>query len=212
MQMFDWLISDHHLGEQNMEIMQRPFKDDAEMFGTIKANHNRIVKPSDKVLVIGDIVSKRANNPDHWLKSVSQLNGKKTLIRGNHDENWTLEQLLTVFDVVVPEGFGIEFDAPNPGGKPISCYATHYPTQGRAERFNLVGHIHSAWKYQKNMLNCCVDVHSFTPMHINKIAFFFTAIERFYDDDVWCATNTINFIHETTRGKKGSYFQKKAEV
>jgi calcineurin-like phosphoesterase family protein len=207
--LFDFIISDLHLGETRMEIMQRPYVDDCAMFVDIRAKHNKLVQPHQKVLIVGDIVSKSAPDREHWLSQVSLLNGHKTLIRGNHDEPFTTEQLLSVFDEVIPEGDGIEFDVRDDAkNRIIACYATHYPTQGRVDRFNIVGHIHSAWKYQKNMLNVCVDVHHFAPIPIVKIPFYLTAIESFYDDDVWVADNPINATYNDSRGKKGTYFSK----
>ena len=89
----------------------------------------------------------------------------------------------------------------------VPCYITHYPTQGVANAFNLVGHIHAAWKYQLNMLNIGVDVHHFCPVDIESIPFHKTAVEKYYDDDVWVAYHNINTQYQGKRGKAGSYFQ-----
>lgn len=204
--MFDFILSDHHLGETRMEIMQRPFANPEDMFQTILTNHNAVVKENSKVLFNGDIVSNAAKDKKYWLKRVKELNGIKTLIRGNHDQSFALEELLEVFDTVIPEGDGIDFEVKDKDAdRTIYCFATHYPTRSKTDKFNIVGHIHSAWKYQKNMLNVSCDVHSFIPMKTSKIPFFLTAIEKFYDDDVWVANHPANKIH-MERGKKGSYF------
>jgi hypothetical protein len=88
----------------------------------------------------------------------------------------------------------------------IPCYFTHYPTTGREDRFNIVGHIHATWKYQLNSLNVGVDVHHFRPVEASTIPFHKTAIEKFYDQDVWVAYNPINANYRNVRGKPGSYF------
>lgn len=198
--MFDFVTADWHLGETRMEIMQRPYTTPHLMLDDIKAKHNDLVKPDDKVLVVGDVISNHANNPYAWLEEVSALNGIKTLIRGNHDKMFTNKELSKYFDEIVPESGGISFAVGD-----IDCYATHYPTRGRKDRFNLVGHIHGAWKYQLNMLNVGCDVHHFMPLPIFKIPFFFTAIKNFYDDDVWVGYNELNTMYRSLRGKKGSY-------
>lgn len=204
-----WITADWHHGETRLELMNRPYKSAVEMFFNIREKHNALVSPEDRVIVVGDAISKAANNPMKWLNMVKQLNGVKTLIRGNHDDQFSTEQLEDVFDIVVPEGNGIEIDAPVVGGEPIHCYATHYPTQGRADRFNIVGHVHAAWKFQLNSMNVGVDCNHFRPVSIKDIPFFYKAICEFYDNDVWVANHPVNSSYIGVRGKKGTYFQKK---
>ena len=91
----------------------------------------------------------------------------------------------------------------------IECYATHYPTRGKWNEFNLVGHIHSAWKYQLNMFNIGVDANHFYPVDLETVPFHISAISGFYDQDVWVAYNEINKFYENKRGKSGSRFDEK---
>lgn len=106
------------------------------------------------------------------------------------------------FEQIIPEGEGIEIDVVG-----IKCYITHYPSQARSHLFNLVGHIHSAWRYQLNMFNVGVDANHFAPVDMDKtIPFLLNAITNFYDDDVFAAYNDANTQYRNTRGKKGSYF------
>lgn len=193
-----WITADWHLGESRFEIMQRPFTSVTEHVETLIKNHNALVKPDDEVIVVGDVCYKE--HPD-WLEVVKQFNGNKTLVRGNHDAVFTDDQLRPYFDLIVKEGDGIELDLGFP------AYATHYPTRGRPDRFNLVGHIHSAWKVQLNMLNVGVDVNHFRPLDLDKIRFFLQAISDFYDDDVWVAGDPINLDYASSRGKRGTYFK-----
>lgn len=138
----------------------------------------------------------------NFLKKLNYLTAKKTLIRGNHDKVFTQKELNPYFDTIVEEGNGIVVDA---GG--IDCYVTHYPTEGREYIFNLVGHIHSAWKYQLNMFNVGIDVNNFKPINLDKIPFHFKAITEFYDRDVWVAYDKINANYFGTRGKQNTYFR-----
>jgi hypothetical protein len=94
----------------------------------------------------------------------------------------------------------------------IKCYATHYPTQGRKDRFNLVGHIHGGWKYCLNSLNIGVDVHHFRPVNLKSIPFHYKAICEYYDEDMWAAYNDINAAYIGKRGKKGTYFRPSTET
>lgn len=195
-----WITADWHLGEDRFDLMGRPFRTIDEMIDTLVTNHNNLVYPDDEVFVVGDVCYQK--RPE-YLCRVADFHGKKTLIRGNHDRVISDEEFLKYFDRVVPEGAGIDLDIEG-----IPCYLTHYPTTAKQERFNLVGHIHAAWKYQLNMLNIGVDVHHFRPVNLDTIPFHFKAICEYYDQDVWVGYSPINEIYRNIRGKAGSYFKK----
>ena len=193
-----WLTADWHLGEDRFELMGRPFTSSLDHIGHLINEHNALVAADDLVYVVGDACYQKS--PES-LKYVSQFNGKKILIRGNHDKVFTDDQLAPYFTAVVDEGQGVETEVDG-----IPCYITHYPTEGRVDRFNLVGHIHAAWKYQLNMFNVGIDANHFLPVNIKTIPNHFKAICEFYDEDVWCAYNKINAQYAGKRGKKGRYF------
>jgi calcineurin-like phosphoesterase family protein len=196
-----WFTADWHLGEDRFELMGRPFKTQKDMVEEIRCNHNALVAPYDLVYIIGDVCYQKA--PD-FLKHVSNFNGRKILIRGNHDAVFSNDQLKPYFEHIVEDGGGLELDV---NGLP--CYLTHYPSLARKDRFNLVGHIHSAWKVQLNSLNVGVDANHFRPVDSEKIKFFLTTISDHYDADVWTAYSDANKEHYQNRGKKSSYFTKK---
>lgn len=58
----------------------RPFSSTEEMDETLVDNWNKVVHPKDTVYHLGDVVIARRN-----LQTVKRLNGRKILIRGNHD-------------------------------------------------------------------------------------------------------------------------------
>jgi len=58
----------------------RPFSSNEEMDETMVERWNKIVKPGDTVYHLGDVVINRKS-----LEIVKRLNGKKRLVRGNHD-------------------------------------------------------------------------------------------------------------------------------
>ena len=198
-----WLTADWHLGEGRFDLMQRPFKTILEHNKTIIDRHNEVVKKDDLVYVVGDVVYQKAAEPDLVMRWLNHMNGRKILIRGNHDRVFSDEQFAPYFESVIPDGEGLELEIEG-----IPCYITHYPTQGRADRFNLVGHIHGAFKFQLNMLNVGVDVHHFRPVNFKEIPFYLRAITEFYDNDVWIAYNEINSRYIDSRGKRSAYFQK----
>lgn len=198
--MATWLTADWHLGEDRFEIMGRPFQTVDQHVNTLVANHNAVVAKDDTVYMIGDVCYQK--KPE-FLDRAALFHGKKTLIRGNHDRPITDAQFKKYFEHVVPEGMGIDLQVED-----VKVYLTHYPTRGREDRFNLVGHIHGAWKYQLNSLNVGVDVHHFRPVNLDTIPFHFKAVCEFYDNDVWVGYDPINFIHRANRGKKTCYFPK----
>jgi calcineurin-like phosphoesterase family protein len=203
--MSTFFIGDTHFGEPRMKIMQRPFVDAKQNFEVMLANFNAIVKPDDLVIHVGDVVCMRQEDPKSWLSAIGAFNGRKWLIRGNHDVIFTDEEFSPYFEKIIRHGDGIEMNI-EAGDKPIPIYVTHYPTRSRVDRFNIVGHIHSAWKYQKNMLNVGVDAHHYRPVPEEDIAFYLAAVTNFYDDDVWVANHPANAAYDETRGKKGNYF------
>ena len=196
-----FITGDWHIGESRMNIMQRPFTSPDDMINTLIHNDNQIVTPYYIVIMVGDVCYQKT---PQYLPRVNDFHGHKILIRGNHDRIFTDDELYPYFEQVISEGEGMDMDIHN-----IPCYITHYPTQGKKDRLNLVGHIHGAWKYQLNMLNVGVDVHHFQPISIESIPFHFEAITQHYDDDVWAAYHDINASYQGHRGKKESYFNAK---
>lgn len=82
-----FLISDLHLGHANIckflredGTKVRPWDDVRDMDEAIITAWNEIVRPNDKIYDLGDCVMKRKDLP-----LIGKLNGKKRLIRGNHD-------------------------------------------------------------------------------------------------------------------------------
>lgn len=83
-----FLISDTHFGHASIlkffrrdgSTKVRHFADVDEMNEAMVENWNRVVKPTDKVYHLGDVVI-----PRKALSFVKRLNGEKILIKGNHD-------------------------------------------------------------------------------------------------------------------------------
>jgi calcineurin-like phosphoesterase family protein len=83
-----FVISDTHFGHTNswekFKLADgsplRPFTSTEEMDETMIERWNAKVKPSDTVYHLGDVVINKK-----YLNLVSRLNGRKILIRGNHD-------------------------------------------------------------------------------------------------------------------------------
>lgn len=113
-------------------------------------NWNAIVSASDEVIVVGDFsLSKEAVEAYSGL-----LNGKKTLVKGNHDRTQAL-YLANGWHAVHPrmcvtiKGLG-----------QIQVQHIPYKTDG----YLLCGHVHDKWKRRKNTLNMSVEQWDYKPV------------------------------------------------
>jgi calcineurin-like phosphoesterase family protein len=106
----------------------RPWDNIEEMDEALVENWNRVVRPKDKVLHLGDVVINRRALPICW-----RLNGTKILVKGNHDV-FRLEEYTPYFKDIL-------------GAKQFDSYIlTHipvHPSQMGRFKGNIHGHLHS---------------------------------------------------------------------
>lgn len=82
-----FFTSDLHFGHENIiKLCNRPYQSTPDMDEILISNWNNRVRNSDIVYVLGDFAWKHIHEP--YLK---KLNGRKILIRGNHDESYQYE-------------------------------------------------------------------------------------------------------------------------
>ena len=98
-----FLISDTHFGHSNILTFKtedgspvRKFDSVLEMDTYIMENWNRVVGEDDKVYHLGDVCM---SNFTHMKRIFDYLNGRKVLIKGNHD-NHKLSQYSQIFSDV----------------------------------------------------------------------------------------------------------------
>ena len=96
-----FLTSDTHFGHAGVcrflnsdGSKLRPWDNPDDMDEAMIANWNNTVSPNDKVYHLGDVVINR-----RALKTLSKLNGRKVLIKGNHDI-FRINEYLEYFDDV----------------------------------------------------------------------------------------------------------------
>jgi len=94
-----WFVGDLHLGHNNIIKFTkndgsrlRPFDDIDHHDETLIKNFNELVDPKDRVYFLGDLVMSRKHIP-----KIARFNGRKKLIKGNHDI-FKLEDYLPYFD------------------------------------------------------------------------------------------------------------------
>jgi len=155
-----FVISDTHFGHAAMLGFKddkgnpaRTFASCEEMDQTMEDNWNSVVRPQDKVYHLGDVAIQKK-----FLSVVGRLNGKKSLVMGNHDIFDAVEYLKWFKNV---RGVKV-FD---------NHLFTHMPVV-KAGRFiaNVHGHTHLNEMEDSWYKNVCVEHTNYTPVpwHIVK--------------------------------------------
>lgn len=79
-----FFIADTHFCHKNsIEFNNRPFCSIEEMNKTLINNWNNVVKSEDEVFILGDFLVRGSGTDANEI--LRKLNGKKYLIKGNHD-------------------------------------------------------------------------------------------------------------------------------
>lgn len=142
-----WFTSDTHYHHKNIiKYCNRPFETVEQMNDVLIEEYNKVVGPDDIVYHLGDFSFCPSSEVENIL---SQLNGRKTLIHGNHDDRrvtgasgWYETCSSLLIDL---------------GG--VSIRLHHYP-KGRdkyTETFYLHGHTHNTIPPTSSSLDVGVD-------------------------------------------------------
>lgn len=127
--MFRAFFSDPHFGHANIiEQCNRPFSSVEDMEATMVANYNKLVRPGDVVLWLGDCIMK--GSQDKRRELVGSMNGHKVLLLGNHDLPAPAMARLG-FDLVLKEAV-LNIDG-------ITCRVSHYPDWSPSVVHGVVG-------------------------------------------------------------------------
>jgi calcineurin-like phosphoesterase family protein len=186
-----FVISDHHLGHQNSwEKFKledgsplRPFTSNEEMNETMIERHNAKVKEHDTVYFLGDVVINKK-----YLELVKRMNGRKILVRGNHDIFKDEEYREVGFEQL--HGVRVFVD---------KFILSHIPLHPDCvtERFrvNVHGHLHAnqvmswqvidediVYKPDPRYLCVCVEQTDYTPLHFDEVE---ERIQDRWDDSVY---------------------------
>jgi calcineurin-like phosphoesterase family protein len=173
-----FVISDHHLGHTNSwekftlsdGSPLRPFTSTEEMNETMIERHNAKVKEQDTVYFLGDVVINKK-----YLELVKRMNGRKILVRGNHDifkdEDYREVGFQQIHGVRV---FVDKFI--------LSHIPLHPDCVSERFRVNVHGHLHAnevmswqvidediVYKPDPRYLCVCVEQTDFTPLHFDEV-------------------------------------------
>lgn len=170
-----YFTADTHFFHSNIiNLSKRPFKDIDEMNRILIQNWNSYVTQYDEIYILGDFIFK--GDAQQANKLLKTLNGKKYLIRGNHDnylndDNFDKDAFEWIKDYHV-----LDY-------KKRKFVLFHYPILEWAGFFrdsiHLYGHVHNSVKdpeqkkrldiLGKHALNVGVDVNNFFPVSIENI-------------------------------------------
>lgn len=154
-----WLISDTHFFHKKIiEYCSRPFSSIEEMNETFIQNWNSKVKKDDTIYHLGDF----ALGKNNLQELLSRLNGRKILIRGNHDAKGVNRYYEAGFECV----------SKNPIIINGNIILSHRPVTGNIGYFkNIHGHCHWIGKedIDNNHYDVSVDRTEFYPKLLDDI-------------------------------------------
>lgn len=158
-----WLISDLHLNHRNIiEYCNRPFSSVEEMNRELIKNWNSVVKNSDRVFCLGDFC---LSGKDKVIELGNKLNGRKTLILGNHDSCSLKTYYNAGFEMVSKYSICLEYKKIILSHKPIEYIPFGF--------INIHGHIHNKkikeFTDSKGYFNVSADCINFTPICLDSI-------------------------------------------
>lgn len=164
-----FFVADTHIGHplviSDKIRAPRPFASIQEHDDTLVALWNSVVRPADTVWHLGDFAHKCTEA--HALKVFRRLNGRKLLIRGNHDgvsENlpWA-EPVRDVARIHIPLAEG------GSQGIWLSHYAHRvWPRMHRGD-IHLYGHSHGSLPGTASSTDVGVDCWDFAPVGLERI-------------------------------------------
>jgi len=158
-----YLIADLHFGHESIiKYENRPFRDVSHMDETIIRNWNQTVSKTDLVIVAGDV---SFYDKDKTAAIVRRLQGRKILVRGNHDARssaWWVEAGFAEVSsnpIIINDWFVVSHEPP------------HY-TNEAMPYFFIYGHVHSSEMYRTiTRQTACVSAErwDFTPVLLETI-------------------------------------------
>ena len=159
-----WYTGDTHYFHKNIiKYCNRPFKNVEEMNSVMVERWNEVVKKKDTVYHVGDF----GLGSYAMLKEIfDRLNGRKIIIRGNHDRSIT--SLLKMGWEVHKQPFILDNDIVITHNPIVDSSIKTYQYLLRSE-VNICGHVHEKWKRKGNSYNVGVDVWKFRPVSLDEI-------------------------------------------
>ncbi len=158
--MATYLTSDLHLNHRSVQKTLRPaFASTDEHDEYIIRKYNEIIGEDDKVYILGDLGFSPATALDPLVR---RLNGRKTLIIGNHDQ----------LNDAKYHSMGIDEVVRHPLYLTDSIVLSHIPLREALDNpfvINVHGHLHGSALDLPNFINVNVDVCGYEPVRLDLI-------------------------------------------
>lgn len=158
-----YFTADLHLGHLNiLQHADRPFSSVEKMDTAIINNWNSVVTQNDTVVIVGDFAWK---NHKRYLQA---LNGKKILIKGNHDKMAAsaancFEGIYDIRTIKLKNNIEV-----------VCChYCMESWSKSHHGAFHVYGHSHGRKQEDIGMLRCDVgvDVWNYFPVHADMLIY-----------------------------------------
>lgn len=167
-----WFVGDLHLGHEGMVRFTdkdgkkiRPFSTVEEHDHALISNINSVVKPADRLYFLGDVVINRRH-----LGQIAAINGRKKLIKGNHDI-FHLSDYTPYFEDIVAYRIYPKLSV-------IMSHIPVHPNQLEHRfKWNVHGHLHSNLVLggahplmpDERYINLCPEHTKFMPVSMDEI-------------------------------------------
>ena len=158
-----FFTADMHFGHANiMKYENRPFTSVEAMDNVMIQNWNNAISKHDRVIVAGDVSFYRK---EKTAEIIQQLNGRKTLVKGNHDQRNTRWWMDIGFDevsshpIIIKEWVIVQHEPPTYINDAMPF-------------FLIYGHVHGTDMYStvtKTTACVCVERWEYTPVQLERI-------------------------------------------
>lgn len=173
--MATFLVSDTHFGHAGIvKLCNRPFADVHEMDEAMVASWNAVVRKDDTVIHLGDFAYRY--QAEKLPKLFALLNGRKHLIRGNHDDKHT--QALPW-----ESQRDIAFASIDSQYVVLCHYALRQWPRIRKGALMLYGHSHGRLPGNAQSCDIGVDVMGWSPVRLNTIKDHLAALPLMSDPE-----------------------------
>ena len=156
-----YFTADTHFGHTNIiAYCKRPYETVEEMDNDLIKRWNRVVQPKDTIFHLGDFCL-----VNDFFKYFNKLNGRKILIKGNHDEvAWKYKERFHEYC----DGY---YELTVNGQLIVLChYAMKVWNKSHVGSWHLYGHSHGTISETDSLcFDVGVDVNNFTPISFNQV-------------------------------------------
>lgn len=179
-----FFTSDTHFSStRSLKYSCRPYKNKNEMDSDLIRKWNSKISANDTVYHLGDFgnfnIVKKLNGKIIFILGDDEKEDLKNNYGGNFEKYKKMLLKKGFFDVV-ENNITVKI-----GGEIFNL--THKPLDCNKNIFNLFGHIHSTCKCKTFGLNVGIDCSNYFPYSDKEILFVFNAIQKHYDENVFCS-------------------------